>query len=102
VTPLASTGVSTITPPPPEVADIIAGAAHKVWAGVPIVPTMDTGASDGKYTRLSGIPTYGVSGVFDDVNDVRAHGKDERIGVEAYYDSVQFYYVLMKALGAAR
>jgi acetylornithine deacetylase/succinyl-diaminopimelate desuccinylase-like protein len=60
---------------------------------------MDTGASDGKWTRQAGIPTYGVSAVFDDADDVRAHGKDERIGAQAYFDSVEFYYRLMKRLG---
>ena len=99
VTPLESTGVSTVTPPSPEILGIVTSIAHEQWPGVPIVPTMDTGASDGKYTRVAGIPTWGVSGVFDDIDDVRAHGKDERIGVAAYYDSVQFYYRLMKTLG---
>ena len=99
VTPLESTGVSTVTPPSPEVLEVITSVAHETWPGVPVVPTMDTGASDGKYTRLAGIPTYGVSAVFDDVNDVRAHGRDERIGVQPYYDSVEYYYRLMKALG---
>lgn len=100
VTPLPATGVSTITSPTPEVLEAITSSAHDLWPGVPIVLTMDTGASDGKYTRVAGIPTYGVSGVFDDIDDVRAHGKDERIGVSAYYDSVEFYYRLMKALGS--
>ncbi|HLK09383.1 MAG TPA: M20/M25/M40 family metallo-hydrolase [Candidatus Angelobacter sp.] len=72
----------------------------KLYGGIPIVPVMDTGASDGKYLRIAGIPTYGVPGVFEDVDDVRAHGKDERIGVKDFYDGVDFYYDFIKSLGA--
>ena len=72
----------------------------KLYGGLPIVPVMDTGASDGKYLRIAGIPTYGVPGVFEDVDDVRAHGKDERIGVKDFYDGVDFYYDFIKSLGA--
>ena len=72
--------------------------ARSLWPGVPVAPVMETGATDGKYFRLVGIPTYGVSGLFGDVNDVRAHGRDERIGVEAFYQAVDFYYRLIRAL----
>jgi acetylornithine deacetylase/succinyl-diaminopimelate desuccinylase-like protein len=70
----------------------------KLYGDIPVVPVMDTGASDGKYLRLGGIPTYGVPGVFEDVDDTRAHGKDERIGVKDFYDGVEFYYVFVKSL----
>ncbi len=73
--------------------------SKKLYAGLPIVPVMDTGASDGKYLRIAGIPTYGVPGVFEDVDDTRAHGKDERIGVKDFYDGVDFYYEFIKSLG---
>jgi acetylornithine deacetylase/succinyl-diaminopimelate desuccinylase-like protein len=59
---------------------------------------MDTGASDGKYLRIAGIPTFGVPGVFADIDDVRAHGKDERIGVKDFYDGLEFYYLYIKSL----
>jgi acetylornithine deacetylase/succinyl-diaminopimelate desuccinylase-like protein len=62
---------------------------------------MDAGASDGKYLRLDGIPTYGVPGVFEDVNDDRAHGRDERIGVKEFYDGVDFYYEFIKNLAGS-
>jgi acetylornithine deacetylase/succinyl-diaminopimelate desuccinylase-like protein len=70
----------------------------KLYGGIPVVPVMDAGASDGKYLRLGGIPTYGVPGVFEDVNDDRAHGRDERIGVNDFYNGVDFYYQFMKNL----
>lgn len=70
----------------------------KLYGGIRVVPVMDTGASDGKYMRIGGIPTYGVPGVFADVDDVRAHGKDERLGVRDFYDGVEFYYQFMKLI----
>ena len=63
---------------------------------------MDTGASDGKYLRIAGIPSYGVPGVFGDVDDDRAHGKDERIGVKDFYDGVDFYYEFIKSLAGGQ
>jgi acetylornithine deacetylase/succinyl-diaminopimelate desuccinylase-like protein len=71
----------------------------RLYGNIPVVPVMDTGASDGKYLRIGGIPTYGIPGAFVDVDDERAHGKDERIGVKDFYDGVEFYYLFMKELG---
>lgn len=68
----------------------------KMWPGVPVVPTMSTGATDGSYLRSAGIPTYGVCGIFADMTDVRAHGRDERVGVKAFYEGQEFLYLLVK------
>ena len=57
-----------------------------MWPGVPVVPFMSTGATDGLYFRQAGIPIYGVSGLFGDMDDVRAHGRDERMGVKEFFD----------------
>ncbi|HEU4700520.1 MAG TPA: M20/M25/M40 family metallo-hydrolase [Gemmatimonadales bacterium] len=73
--------------------------AAAMWPGVTVVPEMSTGATDGGYARSAGIPTYGVSAVFDVIDDVRAHGRDERIGVKAFEDAVEFWYRLGKAVG---
>ena len=67
---------------------------------MPVVPIMSTGATDGRSLRRAGIPTYGVSGLFDDVDDVRSHGKDERISAQAYYEGLEFMYRLVKALSS--
>ncbi len=72
----------------------------KMWPGVPVVPVMDTGASDGYRLRAAGIPTYGVSGVFIDMDDVRAHGRDERILESSLYQGVDFFYSYIKALSS--
>ncbi len=60
---------------------------------------MLTGATDGLFLRNAGIPTYGVSGVFEDVKDVRAHGRDERIGIKQFHEAGEFLYRLVRALG---
>jgi len=83
----------------PAIVTRLEALSRKLYGGLPVVPVMDTGASDGKYLRIGGIPTYGVPGVFEDVDDTRAHGKDERIGVKDFYDGVDFYYEFIKSLG---
>ena len=57
----------------------LAKVVAEMWPGVPVLPVMETGASDGKYTSEAGLPTYGINGIAIDINDVRAHGKDERV-----------------------
>ncbi len=84
----------------PEVQQPLEVLVNKMWPGIPIIPTMATGASDGVYTNGAGMPTYGISGIALERNDVRAHGKDERIPIESYYRGVDFYYQFVKALGA--
>jgi len=74
----------------PEVTQAMEKVLSIVWPGVPLVATMSTGATDGKYARIAGIPTYGISCMFFDKNDNREHGKDERVGVQDFYDGVDF------------
>lgn len=69
-----------------------------LWPGVPIVPIMETGATDGKYLRSAEMPTYGVWGVFIDIDEVRAHGRDERIGVQDFYDGLAYIRELVRAI----
>ena len=73
--------------------------AHSMWPGVPLIPTMATGFSDDRQTRNAGIPSYDVSGIWMDGDENRAHGRDERVGVQAFDESVEFTYRLMKAMG---
>ncbi|HEY8120435.1 MAG TPA: M20/M25/M40 family metallo-hydrolase, partial [Myxococcota bacterium] len=75
--------------------------SESLWPGVPVIPTMGTGATDSTYFRLAGIPAYGVSGLFDDIDDYRAHGRDERIGVAQFYDGLEFLRRLVNELAAA-
>jgi acetylornithine deacetylase/succinyl-diaminopimelate desuccinylase-like protein len=72
-----------------------------MWPGVKVSPVMSTGATDSKYLRRAGIPAFGISGMFTDSRDVRAHGKDERIGVNEFYEGVEFMYHFMKEISIA-
>lgn len=91
----------TASPPSPltpDVLDPIEAIADDMWPGVPVVPTMSTGATDGLYVRNAGIPVYGVSAIFEDPDDVRAHGKDERIAIDRFYEELAHWYRLVKQL----
>jgi acetylornithine deacetylase/succinyl-diaminopimelate desuccinylase-like protein len=83
--------------PTREIMEKAGKVAHSMWPGVPIIPTMASGFSDGRQTRSAGIPTYDMSGLWLDVNENRAHGRDERIGVREFDESVEYTYRLMKA-----
>ena len=63
---------------------------------------MITGATDGRFLRAAGIPVYGISGMFSDINDSRAHGKDERIGVKEFFDGIEFMYRFVKTLTSGK
>jgi len=88
--------------PSPEILKPLERVAAEIWPGAPVIPEMETGASDSIYTVVIGIPSYGVSGMAIDQDDVRAHGKDERLRVRSYYDGVDFYYRYLKALAEPR
>ncbi len=89
---------------PSPLTDEILGAVERVteemWPGVVVLPTMSTGATDGAKMRRAGIPTYGVSGLFEDRNDRRAHGRDERLLVSSFYEGYAFMYRLTKQLSS--
>src|SRR5882762_585014 len=90
------------SPLTPEVMVPVETVTRRLWPGVPVIPLMETGATDGAYLRADGIPTYGVSGVFIDIDDVRAHGRDERIIVSSFYDGVEYIYQLVREFGTGR
>jgi acetylornithine deacetylase/succinyl-diaminopimelate desuccinylase-like protein len=75
----------------PQVMEPLTKVVGEMWPGIPVVPVMETGASDAKYTSAAGLPTYGINGMAIDIDDDRAHGKDERLGVDSYYRGVEFY-----------
>ena len=82
----------------PDVVRPVERLAREMWPSAVVVPEMSMGATDGLFTRNAGIPTYGVSAIFDDPNDVRAHGRDERVGVKAFHDAAEYWYRLVRAL----
>jgi len=82
----------------PDVMTTVESLTKQMFPGVVVVPVMSTGATDGLYLRNGEVPTYGVSGTFGDLDDVRAHGRDERVGVKQYFEGLEFQYRLIKAL----
>ena len=94
----------SVTPPPlnDEVFGALGTVVGKIWPGIRVIPQMETGATDSKYTMAAGIPSYGFCGMGIDEDDVRAHGRDERIGVESFFTGVGFQYQYLKALTAGK
>jgi acetylornithine deacetylase/succinyl-diaminopimelate desuccinylase-like protein len=90
-----------ISPPAPipEVFDPLTRIVHAIWPGVPVTPLMENGASDSIYFAQAGIPCYGFSAIAMERGDDRAHGRDERIPVDSYWKSLDFFYAFVKALG---
>jgi acetylornithine deacetylase/succinyl-diaminopimelate desuccinylase-like protein len=82
----------------PDVLQAVTRATSALWPGVPVVPIMVMGATDGKALRIAGIPTYGVQGIFFDRDDIRFHGRDERVSVQSFYEGHAFLYELVKLL----
>jgi acetylornithine deacetylase/succinyl-diaminopimelate desuccinylase-like protein len=76
----------------------VASVVHSMWPGVPIVPTMATGFSDDRQTRNAGMASYDLGGIWADVDENRAHGRDERVGVKDFDESVEYTYRLLKTM----
>jgi acetylornithine deacetylase/succinyl-diaminopimelate desuccinylase-like protein len=91
-------GSSPASPMRPDIMKAFTRITDMMWPGVITVPTMAVGGSDGRYLRLAGIPTYGVQGFFQERDDVRAHGRDERMLVRSFYEGQTFLYEFVKAL----
>jgi acetylornithine deacetylase/succinyl-diaminopimelate desuccinylase-like protein len=91
------------SPLTPEVMGPIEKVTRDMFGpNVAVIPTMGTGATDSRFLRAVGIPGYGVSGLFGDPNDARAHGKDERVLIKSYYDSQEFLYRLVKEMSSTK
>ena len=104
VTSISDSTARPATPSPlvPQVMVPIEKVTRKLWPGVPVIPQMETGATDGAFLRAAGIPTYGISGVFLDIDDIRAHGRDERIIVQSFYDGVEYIYQLVREFAGGK
>jgi acetylornithine deacetylase/succinyl-diaminopimelate desuccinylase-like protein len=100
VVPLQQARVSPLSPLLPEIVAPAERITAALWPGVPVIPIMSTGATDGSILRIAGIPTYGVSGFFDAIDDVRAHGKDERMGVKEFFGGLEFMVRLTRAVSS--
>jgi acetylornithine deacetylase/succinyl-diaminopimelate desuccinylase-like protein len=86
------------SPPTPQFLASVTKVVHSMWGNVPVIPEMAAGASDSIFTRNAGIPSYGIGGAWEDIHDIRAHGRNERMSQSTFYQSVEFTYRLMKEL----
>jgi acetylornithine deacetylase/succinyl-diaminopimelate desuccinylase-like protein len=97
---VAPTGEPGMQSPPPPLSKNIMGPVRKIadeiWPGVAIVPTMATGATDGRFLNATGVPTYGLSGMFHDAEGAHAHGLNERIRVKSLLNGRRFLYEVVK------
>jgi len=82
----------------PDILQPIEKLTAQFWPGIPVIPTMSTGATDSRFLRAIGIPAYGHSGLAGDIDDNRAHGRDERVPVKSFYDGLEYLYRLVKML----
>jgi acetylornithine deacetylase/succinyl-diaminopimelate desuccinylase-like protein len=96
-----SSFVAPLSPLREDIQILTEQITESIWPGVKVSPMMSTGATDSKYIRMAGIPAYGISGMFTDMDDVRAHGRDERIGVKEFYQGVDFMYNFMKGISTS-
>ena len=89
-------------PPPlsPEVMKPLHALVSTYWPGLEVVPNMSVGASDGVYTSAAGLPTYTITGVANDKDNERAHGRDERLGVDSFYKGNEFFYQYIRAISS--
>jgi len=102
VTPTLIDPSSKPSPLNPEIVQAVERVTAKFWPGIPVIPTMSAGATDGLFLRNAGIPTYGTSGLAGDIDDVRSHGRDERILVKSFNDGQEYLYQLVKALSSGK
>ena len=89
-------------PPPlnPEIMQPLQSLVARDWPGLKVVPNMSVGASDGVFTSAAGMPTYTLTGVANDRDNERLHGKDERLGVESFYKGNEFFYQYIRAIAS--
>jgi acetylornithine deacetylase/succinyl-diaminopimelate desuccinylase-like protein len=98
---VASVDRDVASDPSPIDKQLVAAAEQltaKFWPGIPVIPSMSAGATDGRFLRNAGIPTYGHTGLAGNILDVRAHGKDERVSIKAFDTGVEYLYELVTLL----
>ncbi len=92
---------SPASPVDPRIMKPVERITAEMWPGTMVLPVMDPWSSDGSHFRRAGLPVYGLSAVFMEVDDVRSHGRDERVGVKEFYEGVEFMYRLIQALAGS-
>jgi len=82
----------------PELATAVTALTRTMFGDIPVIPVMSTGATDGRFLRAAGIPTYGVSGIFSLPGETNSHGRDEKLRTKSYYDGLSFLDQLVRRL----
>jgi acetylornithine deacetylase/succinyl-diaminopimelate desuccinylase-like protein len=90
-----------VAPVDPELLTAVTSLTKQMWGDIPVIPTMSTGATDGKYMRAVGIPTFGVSGLFSEPGESNAHGRDEKMRVKSFYEGLEFLDQLVRQVTSA-
>jgi acetylornithine deacetylase/succinyl-diaminopimelate desuccinylase-like protein len=88
--------VAEPTPLTPRILKPIEKLADEMWPGAPVIPALEPGASDAQFLNPAGIPTYGITGLFQDPDGGNIHGLNERIRVQSVYEGRTFLYRLVK------
>jgi acetylornithine deacetylase/succinyl-diaminopimelate desuccinylase-like protein len=101
IKPVGDFGKGPASPLRPDLINAVTNITSSMWPGVITTPIMVMGATDGRYLRAAGIPTYGVQGFFSDRDDIRAHGRDERMAIISFYEGQAFLYDLVKKLSTS-
>src|SRR4029079_3372308 len=101
VTIVGDVSIGPASPMRDDLMTTVASLTSKLWPSVQARPTMVMGDTDGLYLRAAGIPTYGVQGLFYDRDDIRFHGRDERLRVRSFYEGQTFLYELVKRMSGA-
>jgi acetylornithine deacetylase/succinyl-diaminopimelate desuccinylase-like protein len=96
VSPVAPALAADVSPLDPQVLGPVEAVANELWPGIPVLPEMSPGASDGLYLRAAGIPTYGTGAVPEDPDEDTSHAPNERIRVEAFNQALEFWYRLTR------
>ncbi len=99
ITPTQETTSSPVPPLTPELMRAVEGTSAELWPGVPVVPAMSSGATDGRFLNNAGIWTYGISGLFHYPEGANAHGLNEKLPVKSFYEGHEFLYRVGKVLG---
>lgn len=89
------------SPLTPDILEAVEAVSAEIWPGIPVLPVIDLGESDGAFTRRVGIPTYGLSAIAEDLSDDRWHAPNERVSVKAFNDALEFWYRLVRRLAGS-
>lgn len=98
VTPLNEPQASPMPPTNATLMRAVEQTSNELWPGIPVVPSLTTGATDGRFLNSARIPTYGVSGLFRDPDGSGVHGLNERLRVRSLYEGHEFLYRVVKLL----